>query len=62
MNKKKIVLKDRNEKWVDGFKEAYESDQYQQIFLAGGTAHFIAAFNVLDMFKTRWIRHKPYER
>ena len=48
---KKISLKDRNEKWVVQFKEAYKSNQYKQIFLAGGTAHFIAEFNVLDMLK-----------
>lgn len=48
---KKVLLKDRNEKWVIKFKEAHGSGNYNQIFLAGGTAHFISDFNVLDMLE-----------
>ena len=47
----KALLKDRNDQWVAKFKEAYGSGKYDQIFLAGGTAHFIADFNVIDMLK-----------
>ena len=48
---KRVLLKDRNDQWVAKFKEAYGSGKYDQIFLAGGTAHFIADFNVIDMLK-----------
>ena len=47
----KVLLKDRNEIWVEKFKKAQESDNYDQIFLAGGAAHFIGNYNVLDMLK-----------
>ena len=48
---KKVLLKDRNEEWVAKFKKAHRDSDYDQIFLAGGTAHFIADFNVIDMLK-----------
>ena len=44
-----VLLKDRNEKWFVKFKNAHA--QYNQIFLASGTAHFIGNFNLLDMLK-----------
>ena len=47
----KVLLKDRNERWLTKFKEAHKSGNYNQIFLAGGLAHFIADFNVLDMLE-----------
>ncbi len=51
VEQKKVLLRDRNEQWVAKFKEAHGSSTYDQIFLAGGTAHFIADFNVIDMLK-----------
>ena len=44
-----VLLRDRNEKWRVKFKEAHT--QYNQIFLASGTAHFIGNFNLLNMLK-----------
>ena len=47
----RVLLRDRNVQWVAKFKEVHGSGRYDQIFLAGGTAHFIANFNVLDMLR-----------
>lgn len=47
----KALLKDRNEQWVAKFKEVHGSGNYDQVFLAGGVAHFTANFNIIDMLK-----------
>ena len=48
---KKILLKNRNELWLEKFMEAHE--KYENIFLAAGVAHFIGAHNMLDMLKEK---------
>ena len=48
---KKILLKNRNELWLEKFIEAHE--KYENIFLAAGVAHFIGAHNMLDMLKEK---------
>ena len=45
----KLALKDRNEKWTAKFKSAYED--YDQMFVAGGVAHFAGPHNMLDMLR-----------
>ena len=46
-----ILLKNRNELWFQKIIEAFESLEYANIFVAGGLAHFIGLFNVLDMLE-----------
>lgn len=41
-------LKKRNKLWFQKLKEAFESHEYQNIFLAGGVAHLPGPFNILD--------------
>ena len=48
---KEILLKERNEVWFQKLKEAFESHKYENIFLAGGVAHLIGPFNILDQLK-----------
>ncbi len=43
------ALKDRNEKWMAKFLSAYNN--YNNIFVAVGVAHFIGPFNLIDMLK-----------
>ncbi len=45
----KFALKDRNERWTAKFKSAY--GDYDQMFVAGGVAHFIGPHNMLDMLR-----------
>ena len=45
----KWLLKNRNEKWVDQFKEAHKS--YDRIFVAAGNLHFTGAFNLVDILR-----------
>ena len=44
-----VLLKNRNEKWIDKFKRMHQV--HQQIFIAAGLAHFTMKFNMLDMLK-----------
>ena len=43
------ALKNRNEKWMAKFLSAY--NDYNNIFVAVGLAHFIGPFNLIDMLK-----------
>lgn len=45
----KVLLRDRNEHWLTQFQSAH--DEYDNIFVAGGVAHFIDNFNFVDMLK-----------
>ena len=44
---KEIWLKNRNELWLQKFKEAQK--EYENIFLMAGLGHFVGAYNILDM-------------
>ena len=44
-----VLLKNRNEKWMDEFQPIHRS--YKQVFTAAGNAHFTWSFNMLDMLK-----------
>ena len=37
--------------WFQKITEAFESHEYENIFVAGGVAHLIGPFNVLDMLE-----------
>lgn len=45
----KWLLKNRNEKWVDQFKEAHKN--HDRIFIAAGNFHFTGAFNLVDLLR-----------
>ena len=45
-----FVLKQRNEQWISKFKSAHNN--YDRVFMAAGAAHFIDAFNFIDMLES----------
>ena len=46
-----FLLKDRNELWFQKIIEAFEANEYENIFVAGGAMHLIGPFNLLDMLE-----------
>ena len=51
INYEETFLKKRNELWLRKFREAHESSEYESLFLAGGTRHFVGSFNLIDQLK-----------
>ena len=54
-----ILLKNRNALWLEKLLEALESQDYEQIFLAAGAAHFTEYANLLDMLKAEGFSIRP---
>lgn len=48
---KQSLLKKRNKVWIQKIIEAFESHESENIFVAGGVAHLLGPFNVLDMLE-----------
>ena len=46
-----IILKNRNELWLENFIEAHENPEHESLFLVAGQGHFIGSHSMLDMLK-----------
>ena len=44
-------LERENALWLEKFKEAHASPEYESLFLAGGVRHFIGSFNLIDQLR-----------
>lgn len=44
-------LENENALWLEKFKEAHASPEYESLFLAGGVRHFIGSFNLIDQLR-----------
>ena len=49
--KPSLLQKIRNELWLEKFKKAHESPEYESVFLAAGLGHFVFPFNLIDQLK-----------
>ena len=56
---KKSMLKNRNELWLKKFTEAHANPEYNSIFLAAGTSHFVGSFNLIDWLKEEGFSINP---